>query len=112
MRYSIFDLQLMMSFCNESVWERFGTPMSKYQLKILWSAIVSVFLIGGVTGSLAASWLSDRYGRKGAISAGNVCGVLGGILLFLVPIANSVELFLIGRIVVGESCISMRKKPQ
>lgn len=93
----------MRAFCNESVWERFNTKISEYQLKILWSAIVSVFLIGGVIGSLAASWLSDKFGRKGAMNVGNICGIVGGILLFLVPIANSVELFLIGRIVVGES---------
>ncbi|XP_032686187.1 solute carrier family 2, facilitated glucose transporter member 3-like isoform X2 [Odontomachus brunneus] len=94
---------LMKTFCNESVRERFDTQMSEYQLKILWSAIVSVFLIGGVTGSLAASWLSDRFGRKGAIGTGNVCGILGGLLLFLVPFVNSVELFFIGRIIVGFS---------
>lgn len=93
----------MKAFCNESVRERFDTQMSEYQLKILWSAIVSVFLIGGVTGSLAASWLSDKFGRKGAISAGNICGILGGLSLFLVPYVNSVELFFIGRIIVGES---------
>ncbi|XP_014480804.1 PREDICTED: solute carrier family 2, facilitated glucose transporter member 3-like isoform X2 [Dinoponera quadriceps] len=94
---------LMMSFCNQSIRERFGTEISVYQLKILWSSIISVFLIGGVTGSLAASWLSDRFGRKGAMAAGNVCGILGGFLFFLLPITNSVELFLLGRIFVGLS---------
>ncbi|XP_011146491.1 solute carrier family 2, facilitated glucose transporter member 3 isoform X2 [Harpegnathos saltator] len=95
--------ELIKSFCNESVKERLDIQMSEYQLKVLWSAIVSIFLIGGVTGSLAASWLSDRFGRKAAIGVGNISGILGGVLLFLVPIVNSIELFLIGRIVVGLS---------
>lgn len=92
----------MQSFCNDSIRKRYNTQLSDYELQVLWSAIVSVFLIGGVTGSLLASWLSDRFGRKGALCVGNVCGIVAAILFLLVRIVNSVELLLIGRVIVGE----------
>ncbi|XP_012524174.1 solute carrier family 2, facilitated glucose transporter member 1 isoform X2 [Monomorium pharaonis] len=94
---------LMQTFCNDSIRERYNVQLSGYELQILWSAIVSVFLIGGVSGSLIASWLSDRFGRKGALSVGNLCGIAGAILFILVRVMNSVELFLIGRVFVGLS---------
>lgn len=92
----------MQSFCNDSIRERYNVQLSSHELQVLWSAIVSVFLIGGVSGSLIASWLSDRFGRKGALSIGNVCGIVGAVLFMFVRIMNSVELFLLGRVIVGE----------
>lgn len=93
----------MKSFCNDSIRENYNIQLSNHELQILWSAIVSVFLIGGVSGSLIASWLSDRYGRKGALIMGNICGIVGAILFLLVRNVNSVEFFLIARVIVGES---------
>jgi len=93
----------MQSFCNDSIRERYNVQLSSHELQILWSAIVSVFLIGGMSGSLIASWLSDRFGRKGALRVGNLCGIVGAVLFMLVRIANSVEFFLIGRVIVGKS---------
>lgn len=94
---------LMKSFCNDSIRENYNIQLSNHELQILWSAIVSVFLIGGVCGSLNASWLSDRYGRKGALIMGNICGIVGAILFLLVRSVNSVEFFLIARVFVGVS---------
>ncbi|XP_070522345.1 solute carrier family 2, facilitated glucose transporter member 1 isoform X2 [Cardiocondyla obscurior] len=94
---------LMQSFCNDSIRERYNVQMSSYELQILWSTVVSIFLIGGVSGSLIASWLSDKFGRKNALCAGNLCGIIGAVLFLLVRVTNSVELFLIGRVAVGLS---------
>lgn len=93
----------MQSFCNDSIRERYNVQLSSRELQVLWSAVVSVFLIGGVSGSLIASWLSNRFGRKNALSVGNLCGIVGAVLFLLVRTMNSVELFLIGRVIVGES---------
>ncbi|XP_011633087.1 solute carrier family 2, facilitated glucose transporter member 1-like isoform X2 [Pogonomyrmex barbatus] len=94
---------LMQSFCNDSIRERYNVQLSSHELNILWSTVVSIFLIGGVSGSLIASWLSDKFGRKGALSAGNLCGIAGAVLFMLVRTVNSVELFLLGRVFVGFS---------
>jgi len=93
----------MKSFCQNSTKERYNVQLSGNELQILWSAIVSIFLIGGVTGSLINSWLSDKFGRKGALAVGNICGIIGAVLFLFVRTANSIELFLLGRLIVGES---------
>lgn len=94
---------IIKAYCNESIRQRYGKEISEDGLNILWSAIVSIFLIGGVTGSLTSSMLSNRLGRKGTLVIGNICGILGAVVFLLSPIFNSVELLLIGRLIVGLS---------
>lgn len=93
----------MKNFCNQSVEERYGIQISQESLDILWSTIVSIFLIGGVTGSLTSSPLADKLGRRCALSIGNICGIIGAAMLFLTSTLNSIELFLLGRLFVGLS---------
>ncbi|XP_017879002.1 solute carrier family 2, facilitated glucose transporter member 1-like isoform X2 [Ceratina calcarata] len=94
---------LIGGFCNESVKERYGVEVSENGLKIIWSTVVSIFLIGGAVGSFLASWVSDRYGRKGGLCAGNMFGIIGAGMLFLVRKLNSIELLLAGRLLSGFS---------
>jgi len=56
-------VQIIREFCNATVADRYGVSMGPSQLEVLWSVIVSVFLIGGVTGSLSGGWVADRFGR-------------------------------------------------
>lgn len=93
----------MQNFCNKSVKERYNINLNQKDLNFLWSTIVSIFLIGGVVGSLGSSHIANKFGRKGALCLGNIFGIIGSVVLFFVPILNSVELFLIGRIFVGLS---------
>ncbi|XP_011497494.1 PREDICTED: solute carrier family 2, facilitated glucose transporter member 1-like isoform X2 [Ceratosolen solmsi marchali] len=94
---------IMQEFCNQSIEERFNIKISLEGLNLLWSTIVSIFLIGGVTGSLTSSLLADTVGRKSSLSIGNVCGIVGSVMFLLIPILNSIELFLLGRLFVGLS---------
>nr|XP_033334637.1 solute carrier family 2, facilitated glucose transporter member 1-like isoform X1 [Megalopta genalis] len=94
---------LIEQFCNKSIKERYEVDISENSLKIIWSTIVSIFLIGGVTGSFIASWLADRYGRKPTLCIGNVFGIVGALMFFLIRKLNSIELLLAGRLVVGLS---------
>lgn len=94
-------LQLMKAFCNESVRQHYGMQISDDGLNILWSAVVSIFLIGGVSGSLTSSIFANKLGRKGTLVIGNICGILGAVVFLLAPTLISVELLLIGRLLVG-----------
>lgn len=69
---------------------------------MIWAVVVSIFLIGGVTGSLLASWIADKFGRKGGLALGNLFGVLGAIFFLATPASNSVILLIAGRLAVGE----------
>jgi Sugar (and other) transporter. len=63
MLFDIPCVQIIREFCNATVADRYGVSMGPSQLEILWSIIVSVFLVGGVTGSLSGGWVADRFGR-------------------------------------------------
>lgn len=93
----------MKKFCNESILERYAIQMSDNGLGTVWSVIVSIFLIGGVSGSLTASLLADKWGRRGALAVGNICGIVGAIFFAIAPKLNSIECLLIGRVLVGLS---------
>lgn len=94
---------IIREFCNETVAARYGINMGPSQLNILWSIIVSIFLVGGVTGSLSGGWVADRFGRKGAVVINNILGIFGAILFVSSRHAGSVEMLLLARLVVGLS---------
>lgn len=94
-------LQIIANFCNESMYTRYGASLSGGQLEFLWSAVVSIFLIGGAVGSLGGSWLADRVGRKGALIASGLLAVAAAVLFFFCKMANSVEMLVAGRLLVG-----------
>ncbi|XP_066247949.1 solute carrier family 2, facilitated glucose transporter member 5-like [Euwallacea similis] len=90
-------------FCNESVTSRFNITLTSSQLDILWSSIVSVFLIGGSVGSLTGSLLADKIGRRGSLAISSVLGVIAGIMFGGSKGVNSIEMLFIGRIFGGLS---------
>ncbi|XP_012269365.2 solute carrier family 2, facilitated glucose transporter member 1-like isoform X2 [Athalia rosae] len=94
---------LMKTFCNESIQARYNVELSKGALNVVWSTVVSIFLIGGVTGSLSAGWLADKLGRRGALAIGNALAILAAILFLCVKAINSVEVLMAGRLIVGLS---------
>ena len=53
----------MRDWCNQTFIQRYETHLSASALDILWSTIVSVFLVGGAIGSLGGAWAADRFGR-------------------------------------------------
>uniref|UniRef100_A0A182LW89 Major facilitator superfamily (MFS) profile domain-containing protein n=1 Tax=Anopheles culicifacies TaxID=139723 RepID=A0A182LW89_9DIPT len=89
------------SWCNDTIYETYGTVFTEGNLETFWSAVVSIFLIGGVIGSLGGAWVADRLGRKRSFL---LCGFLlffGGVCFQFCQTLSSVELLMIGRFVVG-----------
>lgn len=48
--------------------------LSHVQFDVLWSSVVSIFIVGGVVGSLCGGWLADWCGRKGSIVVSDILG--------------------------------------
>ncbi|XP_043268954.1 solute carrier family 2, facilitated glucose transporter member 1-like isoform X2 [Venturia canescens] len=94
---------IIKAFCNDSIEERYDATVTTKQMETIWSAVVSIFLIGGVSGSLMAGFLADKFGRRGALAVGHTCGIIGAIMFFVVPALNSIELLMLGRLMVGLS---------
>lgn len=123
--------EIIRRWCNETVIANYDTHLTDDQLQLLWSAIISIFLIGGCVGSLFAASLADKLGRfvklirhlcqlvitianvnlnqncvlsrKGALL---VCGILfavGAVFFFLSRVLTLLELLIVGRFIVGLS---------
>lgn len=53
----------MKDWCNQTVHKTYGSTLSTSELEILWSSIVSIFLVGGAIGSLGGAGLANKFGR-------------------------------------------------
>lgn len=60
---TVVNPQVMKQWCNETIAERYGVHLTRTQLDGLWSILVSVFLLGGITGGIAGGKLADILGR-------------------------------------------------
>ncbi|XP_058457766.1 solute carrier family 2, facilitated glucose transporter member 1 isoform X2 [Malaya genurostris] len=88
-------------WCNETIYETYGVVLSSGNLDTFWAIVVSVFLIGGVIGSLGGAWVADKLGRKRSYLSCGILLVLGGICFQFCRAIGSVELLLLGRVLVG-----------
>ncbi|XP_055921400.1 solute carrier family 2, facilitated glucose transporter member 3 isoform X1 [Eupeodes corollae] len=91
----------MRAWCNETLIERYDYHITSGGLDILWSTIVSIFLVGGAIGSLGGAGAADRFGRKGCFLICGLLFVLGAIQFMFCRMASSVEMLLLGRLFVG-----------
>ncbi|KAF4532357.1 hypothetical protein B566_EDAN003661 [Ephemera danica] len=55
---------IIKEFCNASIYTHYNSELNEIELNLLWSSIVSIFLIGGMAGSLSGGWLADKWGRN------------------------------------------------
>ena len=79
----------------------FGVVLEPAHLDLVWSSVVSVFLLAGGAGALAGGPLAQRLGRKRALLADALLHAAGAALFAACRPANSVEMLLLGRLVAG-----------
>ncbi|KAL4707387.1 hypothetical protein ACJJTC_008572 [Scirpophaga incertulas] len=95
--------ELIKGFCNESVIAHYGVILDGQHLEVLWAAVVSTFIVGGCTGSLLGAVLADWLGRKKATIATSGLWIAGALMFLFCRSANSVEMLIFGRLLVGLS---------
>ncbi|XP_050501621.1 solute carrier family 2, facilitated glucose transporter member 1-like isoform X1 [Diabrotica virgifera virgifera] len=95
--------EIIKEFCRNIITERFGNEPSTYQLELIWSSIVSIFLVGAAIGSLGGSVLADKIGRKGVLAVCSGLAALSALVFFISRPVMSIELLFIGRLLVGFS---------
>ncbi|XP_037295618.1 solute carrier family 2, facilitated glucose transporter member 1 isoform X3 [Manduca sexta] len=95
--------EVITQFCNESVISRYDVILDKRWLDLLWSSVVSIFIVGGCTGSIMGAFFADKLGRKRATIVTSGLWIIGALLFLLCERANSVEMLILGRLVVGLS---------
>jgi MFS family permease len=53
----------MKVWANKTLESNYNIQLTSGQIDLLWSFIVSIFLIGGAIGSLGGSFVADKIGR-------------------------------------------------
>ncbi|XP_078237970.1 solute carrier family 2, facilitated glucose transporter member 11 isoform X2 [Pogona vitticeps] len=99
-------------FVNETWLERTGTPLSTPAVTLIWSFIVSLFPLGGLTGALLAGPMAIRLGRKKSLLLNNLFVALAALLVGFSWMAKSFEMILLSRFFAGINAgVSMSVQP-
>uniref|UniRef100_A0A4W5KGP9 Solute carrier family 2 member 9, like 1 n=1 Tax=Hucho hucho TaxID=62062 RepID=A0A4W5KGP9_9TELE len=91
-------LQYIWSFVNSSWIGRYEETPPAQTVKLLWSAIVSMYAVGGLLGSMSVRCIAGRFGRKRAMIWNNVVSIVAAVIMFTSRGANSFEMILIARV--------------
>nr|AKN21396.1 slc2a-1 [Schmidtea mediterranea] len=96
--------QMIQDFFNESYTKRYGSPLSKSRLNILWSFTVTIFVATGAVGSFICGWIADKIGRKRSLVLNNFLAIVGGLLEAASKPLMIPELIMMGRFIIGLNC--------
>lgn len=93
--------RLIQLWMNESIYERYETVVTDTHMQLIWSAVVSIFLVGGMLGSFTGAWLACKIGRKGALMVAALLFIgTSGMFVIARPL-SSLELMFIARFIAG-----------
>uniref|UniRef100_A0A6P4DWV2 Solute carrier family 2, facilitated glucose transporter member 3 n=1 Tax=Drosophila rhopaloa TaxID=1041015 RepID=A0A6P4DWV2_DRORH len=89
------------SWIMESALARYSSRLGDSQMTVMMSAVVSIFLIGGMMGASFAPIFSDRLGRRGILTLSGLLTLVSCICQLFCRMANSIEMLLLGRLIGG-----------
>jgi SP family facilitated glucose transporter-like MFS transporter 1 len=75
--------------------------MSEGQATLIWAWIVAVFCIGGMIGGSCVGLIASGLGRKTGLLLNNILAAIGALLMLGAKYANSYEMLIAGRLVIG-----------
>ncbi|XP_007469432.1 PREDICTED: solute carrier family 2, facilitated glucose transporter member 3 isoform X1 [Lipotes vexillifer] len=95
---------IIKDYLNYTLQERFKNPPSEVVLTSLWSLSVAIFSVGGMVGSFSVGLFVNRFGRRNSMLIVNLLAIAGGCLMGFCKIAESFEMLILGRLVIGLFC--------
>ncbi|XP_064642899.1 solute carrier family 2, facilitated glucose transporter member 1-like [Lineus longissimus] len=95
---------LIRDFLNQSIYDHYGTVNTETSLNLVWSLTVAIYLVGGMVGAFTAGFYADKFGRRNALLICHIYQFVAAILFGCCRVANSLEMMIIGRIIVGYGC--------
>ncbi|XP_077871411.1 solute carrier family 2, facilitated glucose transporter member 3 isoform X1 [Ictidomys tridecemlineatus] len=95
---------IIKDFLNYTLEERLEDIPSKTLLTTLWSLSVAIFSVGGMMGSFSVGLFVNRFGRRNSMLIVNLLAIAGGCLMGFCKIAESVEMLILGRLIIGLFC--------
>uniref|UniRef100_A0A1I8NXF7 Major facilitator superfamily (MFS) profile domain-containing protein n=1 Tax=Stomoxys calcitrans TaxID=35570 RepID=A0A1I8NXF7_STOCA len=88
-------------WCNEMFILNYDIHLSSEGLDLVFSGIISIFLIGGAVGSFLGAIVANKLGRKRSLL---ICGILyflGGLCFYTCRLLYSFEVLICGRFLAG-----------
>uniref|UniRef100_A0A8D2DBS4 Solute carrier family 2, facilitated glucose transporter member 3 n=1 Tax=Sciurus vulgaris TaxID=55149 RepID=A0A8D2DBS4_SCIVU len=95
---------IIKDFLNYTLEERLEDLPSTTLLTSLWSLSVAIFSVGGMMGSFSVGLFVNRFGRCNSMLIVNLLAIAGGCLMGFCKIAESVEMLILGRLIIGLFC--------
>uniref|UniRef100_A0A2K5E2D2 Solute carrier family 2, facilitated glucose transporter member 3 n=1 Tax=Aotus nancymaae TaxID=37293 RepID=A0A2K5E2D2_AOTNA len=95
---------IIKEFVNNTLKNKKNAPPSEMLLTSLWSLSVATFSVGGMIGSFSVGLFVNRFGRRNSMLIVNLLAIAGGCLMGLCKVAESVEMLILGRLVIGLFC--------
>lgn len=95
---------IIKDFLNYTLEERSEDLPSEVLLTTLWSLCVAIFSVGGMIGSFSVGLFVNRFGRRNSMLLVNLFAITGGCLMGFSKIAQSVEMLILGRLIIGIFC--------
>ncbi|XP_062847843.1 solute carrier family 2, facilitated glucose transporter member 3 isoform X2 [Trichomycterus rosablanca] len=96
--------KIIQAFFKNASLDRYGKAMEDCTVTNLWSFAVAVFSVGGMIGALCVGILVNRFGSRKSMLLSNVLALIGGGLMGLSNVAQSYEMVILGRLVIGIFC--------
>ncbi|CAL4170639.1 unnamed protein product, partial [Meganyctiphanes norvegica] len=81
--------------------EKYNKILTSNEEVILWTAIVSTFLVGAMIGSLKCSSIADKIGRRRTFLISHIICLVESVLFSSSFFLHSIEMFIIGRLLAG-----------
>ncbi|XP_045410351.1 solute carrier family 2, facilitated glucose transporter member 3 [Lemur catta] len=95
---------IIKDFLNYTLEERLENLPSDVLLTSLWSLSVAIFSVGGMIGSFSVGLFVNRFGRRNSMLIVNLLAIAGGCLMGFCKVAESFEMLILGRLVIGIFC--------
>lgn len=94
-------LSLIGDWMNSTSHDRTAEYLDETGKTMIISIMVSIYCIGGMIGGALTGFFAERFGRKGGLLMNNIFAVIAAILFGFCKMANSYEMIIAGRFVIG-----------
>ncbi|XP_075409231.1 solute carrier family 2, facilitated glucose transporter member 3 [Tenrec ecaudatus] len=95
---------IIKDFLNYTLEEKSEEAPTVGLLTTLWSLSVAIFTIGGMMGSFSVGLFVNRFGRRNSMLIVNILAIAGGCLMGFCKMAESIEMLILGRLIIGVFC--------
>ncbi|KAF4093602.1 hypothetical protein AMELA_G00003800 [Ameiurus melas] len=88
-------------FINSSWTLRYGEDPGEDTLTLIWGAVVAIYAIGGLFGSVSVGCVLNRLGRKKAMIWTNALNIVALAIMMISKVVNSFEMIMLSRFLFG-----------